>query len=308
MKIKTAALIGLGAIGSFIAGNLADVLGDNLRVIASGERAGKLREEGRIINGKQQFFLITDPEEETGPADLAVVITKMPQLKEALEQMKNQIGPETVIMTPLNGVDSENAAIEAYGSERVIYSLARISAVKDGNRISFNPERSFLEFGEKYSETPSERVLAVKELFESAGIGCILKNDMIRAIWEKFVCNVSENPVAAVLGIPFGAWGASEHANFLRVKTGEEVIKIAHAKGIWIDDDYCKEHVEILKKQPYANKASTLQDIENGRHTEIEMFSGTIMRLGKELGIETPYSEFLYHAVRVLEEKNDGLI
>ena len=131
---------------------------------------------------------------------------------------------------------------------------------------------------------------------------------MVRAIWEKFVCNVSENPVSAVLGIPFGAWGASEHANFLRVKTGEEVIKIAHAKGIEIDDDYCKEHVESLKKQPYTNKASTLQDIENGRHTEIDMFCGTILRLGKELGIETPYSEFLYHAVRVLEEKNDGKI
>ena len=308
MTIKTAALIGLGAIGSYLAGNLENVLGDDLRVIASGRRAEKLNEEGRIINGKQQFFHIVDPAEETGPADLAIVITKMPQLREALESMRNQIGPKTVIMTPLNGVDSENVAAEVYGSERVIYSLARTSAVKEDNRISFNPARAFLEFGEKYSETPSERVLAVKELFESAGIGCVLKNDMVRAIWEKFVCNVSENPVSAVLGIPFGAWGASEHANFLRVKTGEEVIKIAHAKGIEIDDDYCKEHVESLKKQPYTNKASTLQDIENGRHTEIDMFCGTILRLGKELGIETPYSEFLYHAVRVLEEKNDGKI
>ena len=52
---------------------------------------------------------------------------------------------------------------------------------------------------------------------------------------------------------------------------------------------------------------STLQDIDAGRHTEIDMFSGAMMRMGKELGIDTPYNEYTYHIIKALEEKNDGM-
>ena len=51
---------------------------------------------------------------------------------------------------------------------------------------------------------------------------------------------------------------------------------------------------------------STLQDLDAGRHTEIEMFSGALIRMGRELGIPTPYNEFAYHMIKALEEKNDG--
>ena len=88
----------------------------------------------------------------------------------------------------------------------------------------------------------------------------------------------------------------------------KEVIDIARKKGIDIDDDYAVRQLEQLKKVPYANKPSTLQDIEHGRKTEVEMFAGTVIRLGKETGVPTPLNEFLYHAVRVLEEKNEGII
>lgn len=53
--------------------------------------------------------------------------------------------------------------------------------------------------------------------------------------------------------------------------------------------------------------ANTLQDLDAGRHTEIDMFSGALMRMGRELGIPTPYNEYTYHMIKALEEKNDGL-
>ena len=307
MKIRTAAMIGLGAVGSYIGSPLGKYLGDNFRIIASGERAERLKSDGMIINGEQQFFNVVDPGEQTGPADLAIIITKMTGIEQALEEMRNQIGPDTIIMTPLNGVESEEAAAKVYGEDRVLYSLVRVSSVKNGNVVSYYPDIAFVEFGEKRSDTPTERMLAVGELFDSAGIRYVMRDDMVKAIWMKFVCNVSENPVAAVLDIPFGAWGANKHADFLRMKTAEEVLKIARAKGIEIDDNYPVEHLERLKAQPYNNTCSMVQDIENGRHTEVDMFAGTIMKYGKELGIPTPYNEFLYHAVHLLEDKNDGL-
>ena len=73
-----------------------------------------------------------------------------------------------------------------------------------------------------------------------------------------------------------------------------EIEAIAAAKGI------------EFSKMPSA-RYSTLQDLDAKRHTEIDMFSGALMRMGKELGIPTPYNEYTYHMIKALEEKNNGL-
>ena len=57
---------------------------------------------------------------------------------------------------------------------------------------------------------------------------------------------------------------------------------------------------------PPTARYSTLQDLDAKRHTEIDMFSGALMRMGEELGIPTPYNEYTYHMIKALEEKNDG--
>ena len=79
---------------------------------------------------------------------------------------------------------------------------------------------------------------------------------------------------------------------------------IAAAKGIDM------QKVDAVSGKGCAVKPSarysTLQDLDAGRHTEIDMFSGTLIRMGKELGIPTPYNEFTYHMIKALEEKNDG--
>ena len=77
----------------------------------------------------------------------------------------------------------------------------------------------------------------MQNLFDRTDIMSVIRRDMEKAMWEKFVCNVSENQVAAILGLPFGAWCSSEHANTLRVLVAEEVIAIARKKGIMISED-----------------------------------------------------------------------
>ena len=184
-------------------------------------------------------------------------------------------------------------------------------ALKDaGNQITFDPEVSYIEFGEQINDPNalSPKVQKVKEFFDLAAIPSVIRPDMLRAIWEKYVCNVSENQVSAVLNIPFGAWGACTDADRLRLLTAREVIQIARKKGIPIEENYAEKHLDRLKKLPPGNTPSTLQDLLAGRKTEVEMFAGTILRMGKELDIPTPFNEFLYHAIRVLEAKNEGKI
>ena len=234
----------------------------------------------------------------------------MTGLEQALKDAENQIGPETIILTPLNGVESEETAASMYSRDQVLYSLMRVSSVKSGNQITFDPAVSYIEFGEQINDPKalSPKVQKVKEFFDLADIPSVIRPDMIRAIWEKYVCNVSENQISAVLNIPFRAWGACTDADRLRVLTAGEAIQIARKKGIPIEENYAEKHLDRLKKLPPENTPSTLQDLLAGRKTEVEMFAGTILRMGKELGIPTPFNEFLYHAIRVLEAKNEGKI
>ena len=308
-SINTVALIGLGAIGGYLANYLQKAVGyENLRIIADGSRKTKIEKDGLLVNGNPVFFRVVTPKEIMEPADLVVIITKFNALPQAILDIKNQIGENTIIMSPLNGIESEDLVAKEYGYEKLLYSFARVSVNMIGNQLTFDPSFAFMEFGERLNYEISERVTIVSDLFEKAGIKYKIPEDMILAIWGKFMCNVSENRVTALLHIPFGAFHENVHANYVREMAMREVVQIANAKGIALSEEDILQHRERLKKIRYEGKPSTLQDIEAGRKTEVDMFSGTIIRLGLETGIPTPVNEFLFHAIKVLEDVNDGII
>ena len=180
-------------------------------------------------------------------------------------------------------------------------------AVKDG-KADFNPDLGVVRFGEAKNdpENLSEKVLAVKELFDSCGIKNKVDDDMLKGIWFKFMCNVAENMTCAMFGVPFGAFQKSDDANYFRNKAMWEVIAIANKLGVDIGQNEIDRQNHTLGRIPYENKPSTLQDIEAGKHTEVDMFAGTVVRLGKELGVETPVCEMFYHGIRLIEARMFG--
>ena len=109
----------------------------------------------------------------------------------------------------------------------------------------------------------------------------------------------------AILGAGVGCYRDSVHMKAISDKLKEELEAIALAKEI----DMSKVENTSTQRSavPPSARYSTLQDLDAGRHTEIDMFSGALMRMGQELGIPTPYNEYTYHIIKALEEKNDGL-
>ena len=229
-------------------------------------------------------------------------------LDQAIEDIRNQVGEETLIISLLNGVDSEEKLVKSFGEKHVLYGYMRMSVVMKDGKADFDPYWGKIHFGEKLNKEYSERVLAVKEVFDKADIPYEIDEDMLKGIWFKFMCNIGENMTCALLGIPFGGFQVSDHANWVRIEAMKEVAAIAQKKGISIG----KEEIEMQNKTiltiPYPNKPSTLQDLEAFKHTEIDMFAGTVIQMGRELGIPTPICEMFYHGIHVLEEKNDGII
>jgi 2-dehydropantoate 2-reductase len=307
MKIKTVTLIGLGAMGSFFAPKLASRLGnEDFRVLASGERKRRLESRGVTINGVTHRFSVITPDE-PGPSDLVIIAVKDTGLDQAIRDIKNQVGPETLILCVINGVDSEEQIAAVYGWEHVLYSYMRVSIVMQDGVVDFDPGVGKVHFGEAKNDALSDRVIAVRELFDNCGIRYEIDRDMKRGMWFKFMCNIGENMTCAMLGVPFGAFQVSDHANEIRRKAMWEVIRIANRLGIGLGQQDIDAQEPVIKGLPFKNKPSTLQDIENKRPTEVAMFAGKVVALGEKLGIETPVNWMFYHGIRVLEEKNTGL-
>jgi 2-dehydropantoate 2-reductase len=311
MEIKRVALIGLGAIGSYLAPRIEQAVGrDNFCVVAGGARRERLLSQGTDINGVNHRFRVVSPGEKTEPASLVMVVVKHNQLPQAVEDIACLVGPDTVLVSFMNGITSEQTLAEAYGWDRVVYGLTRVSIVMQNYAVSYDPSVGMFLFGEAKNDPdhPTERIAALAALFEKAGIRYRISRDMVQSIWLKFMANVSENQSSAILGIPFGAWQVSDEANILREAAMREVIAIGNKLGIDMGEKHMLRQREQLMTIPYNNKTSMLQDLENGRKTEVEMFAGTVIRLGRELGIPTPINEVFYHCIRVLEEKNEGRI
>lgn len=308
-QIKTVALIGLGAIGCALAPGLQKAVGfQNFRVIAGGARKARLETDGVTINGANYHFNIVAPDETVEPADLVIVIVKHTALSSAIKDIASQIGEATTVVSFLNGIDSEERIAAEYGWDRLIYGFARKSVVMKDGSCNYDPNNGWFVFGEARNATISPRIRAMIDLFDHAALPHKVEPDMIRAMWLKFACNVSENQSSAILGIPFGAWHVSEHANHLRETAFWEVIRIANQKGIDLGEADLLQQRKHLRNIPYHNKTSMLQDIETGRTTEVEMLAGAVCRMGAELGIATPVNDLFYHSLKVLEEKNAGVI
>jgi 2-dehydropantoate 2-reductase len=107
---------------------------ENIRVIADSERVERIS-AGVAVNGRVYRFPARAPGEKSVlPADLAIFAVKWPQLSRAIEDMKNQIGPDTIILSLLNGITSEREIIRAYGDRNALLSLAiGIDATRDGH-------------------------------------------------------------------------------------------------------------------------------------------------------------------------------
>lgn len=308
-EIKKVRLIGLGAMGSFFAPKLSKLAGIDFKIIAGGARAERLRRQGLTVTGEHYDFDIVDPADTAdGPADLIIVAVKNYSLREALEDIRNQVGENTHILCVQNGVESEDIAIEYYGEERVIPSYMRVSIVMQDGVSNYNGTAGLVHFGEwqNVEGQYSERVQRVEKLVKAAGLPYEIDPDMRHGQWFKFMCNVGENLSLAMLGVPFGAFRSSASLNYIRIGAMKEVIALANAKGIDLSWDDVLIQEPIIMGLPYFNTPSTLQDLQNKRRTEIETFGGAVLRMGEELGIPTPITAVMYHSIKTLEEKNDG--
>lgn len=302
-RIRRVAILGVGAVGAYFVQGLNEKLGEDLWVVAKGERGERLKKEGLLINGRKYPLHVRTPQEARG-ADLLLVAVKYGALEESLEDIEAAADSHTTVMSLLNGVDSEEIIGGKIGMEHMLYAFIKIASERQGASMVFDVDSTLgVYFGEAGRQEQTERMLAVAELLQGTNIRFHMCPDIVKDMWYKYAFNIGKNLPQAIVGCGIGAYEDSSHMAFLSQKLQEEVAAVASAKGISLSLES-----DSLKGSP-TNKGgrySTLQDLDAKRTTEIDMFAGAMVRMGRELGIPTPCNEFAYHTIKALEEKNRG--
>lgn len=232
MQIKSVAVLGAGAVGSYVIWGLSSRKDIRLAVIAEGPRAERLKQQGITINGTTYRPQVWTPQEANG-VDLLVVALKYGALPGALDSIAAAVGPNTTVMSLMNGVDSEEIIAAKIGAEHVLPSLIKVASHKEADGYHFNPETTIgIIYGELAAPLKSERVQAVEALLAGTGIHSRVTPYIKEEIWSKFRLNVCNNLPQAILGAGVGCYQSSAHMKAISDGLCHELEAIAVAKGI----------------------------------------------------------------------------
>ena len=278
----------------------------SVSAIAQDSRKERLEREGIVVNGEKIPVRVQTPQEAKG-ADLIMICVKYNALPEAIDIVAQIADSHTIILCPMNGVDTEERISQRIGRQHILHSLMYIAAERTGHQIHIHdgvvPR---IYFGRAAGFGSEEDLQAVRELFDRTGVCSKFHEDIMAAMWKKFAVNISTNIAQAIVGCNYGAYKTSPFMNRLGQILSDEVMAVAREKGISFTYDF--QHSLQVTGPDDTARFSTLQDLMARRETEIDMFCGAVMRMGKECGIRTPYNEFAYLTIKALEEKNNGTI
>lgn len=307
-KIHRALIVGAGAIGAAIASRIFDVNPDAVALAASGERMERYLREGFIINGKRYDFKLADATE--GECyDLIILAVKNYDLTTAIGVMKPFVGKNTHILSLLNGISSEQILRAEFGKDAVpLAFIIGIDALRIGNRIDF-PRPGEIRFGDEKNNPANLRpaIAEIAEFLKSHNVPFSIPEDMVRAMWYKFMMNVGLNQWSAVLRAPYGVFQKNLIARDLVRQTMEEVVLLGAQLGVAISTADIDSLFAILDTLGPEGKTSMLQDVEAGRKTEVDAFAKVVVDEAGRLGIPVPFNEMLYRMISCIEQSYDAL-
>lgn len=304
-EIKKVLICGIGAIGSIYADKINRYDKNNLKVLVDKHRLDKYKKEPRIFNGKPLDLNYILPEENNFKADLIIIATKSNGLNDAIKNIENFIKEDTIILSLLNGITSEDIIANKYGWKNIIHSyFIGHSAIRNNNITTYDGVGDII-FGIKdFEKTDKNNLLLLKTYFDKVGISYKLSEDIYRSMWLKYMLNVSSNQTSAILGMTFGQMQSNIKCRQFLKNVMQEVLNIAKACGVKNTDTMIEEAFKTFDNMSPDGKTSMLQDIEAHRKPEIDILCKTVIEYGKKYNIQTPYNNVISQIIEIIDYNN----
>lgn len=299
--IERVHIIGMGALGMLYGSLITQRLGaDSVRFIMDDARYERSCGLQHRVNGVLTDFAACRASD-ARPCDLVIVAVKSTGLAAALDTMATSVGPDTTIISVLNGISSEEIIAQRYGEERIVHTVAiAMDAMHFGGDLTYtNPGRLCLGAATEAARPHLNRLTA---FFDRTNVAYAVEDNILRRMWSKFMVNVGINQTTMVYDVGYGgALQIASQPNVTLIGAMREVILLANAEGIDLNEGDLAEYLAILSTFPDDATPSMGQDRRNRRPSEVEMFAGTVIRLAKKHGLPVPANEFLYRRVHEIE-------
>ncbi|MFO7887886.1 MAG: ketopantoate reductase family protein [Eubacteriales bacterium] len=304
MEINKVSIIGLGALGILYGNHLLNNMPkENLRILADENRVNRYKEKGVFCNGNKCNFNYITPNLENDPADLMIFSVKYGGLKEAIKTAENQIGDNTIIISTLNGIVSEKEIGKSYGVDKVVYCVAQgMDALKKDNELTYH-SMGDLCIGELNGEEPSEKLKSVVSFFEKVNLPYILDNNMKKRLWGKFMLNVGVNQTVALYKGTYDTIQTPGKERNTMIAAMREVMELSKYEGLEITEEDLDYWLNILDTLNPQGLPSMRQDTKAKRSSEVDLFAGTVVNLGKKHSILTPVNQMLYNKIKKIEKE-----
>lgn len=295
MKIT---IVGMGALGILYGERITSTLGkEAVTFLADEKRVTKYQTEGVYCNGKKCDFQVTAKAE---PADLLIFAVKGTTLQEAMELAKDAVSDDTILLSVLNGISSEEMMADYFDKGHIVHCIAQgMDAVKLGNKLTFANE------GELRIGTPDAEKQAYVEraaqMLKEAGVPYVVEEDIQHRLWCKWMLNVGVNQVVMVEEGTYDTIQKPGKAREKMIAAMEEVRRLSELAGTGVTKEDLDAYVALVDTLNPEGMPSMRQDGLAGRYSEVDFFAGTVIRKAKEYDLPVPVNQSLYDTVKKIE-------
>lgn len=292
MKVR---LIGAGAVGLTVAYRLQNL--KDFALIVDDSRLDRYQSNGVYYNGEKLNLDIYSPNN-SHKADIIFISTKNFDINNTIETIKPFVKEKTILISLLNGIESEERLEEAFPDAIVLYSfITNLSSNHSNNKtLCFSKEGGTIYIGSK-DNSKTKELENIINIFEECGITYIQPKDIHHEIWWKFMLNSCFNSLSAALLTNYEKMNGNAPLIRCVRLLAKEIQLVARERNVILTQDDIEKMINTVMALRGEGKTSMLQDTEDTRDTENKYFLGFVSTLGKKYDIKTPFSDFVYNLV-----------
>lgn len=300
------ALVGVGAIGGFLAAHLCEA-DAQVSILARPRTRDAIRSGGlHVATGGQEISVhpscVTSDAGEIGPVDLVLFAVKGQDTFAAAENMRPLVGPTTRILTFQNGLFGAEMLAQMFDPAQVLAGVTYVPAIVDApGRIRHTGAVKRFVFGPYVPEAAAPVAGAFEVLGREAGLDMVMLDAPMTEIWAKFVMLTPFHLVSCLTRGPLGKWISVSETQQVYVDAMKEVVAVATACGVTLPDGLVERNLAFsLETADPGTRASMLDDLERGRPLELEATVGWLNATATRVGVEVPLHRLGYAMLKPL--------
>ena len=303
MKI---AVLGAGALGCAIGGTLAQAGNEVVLINRNPAHVDAINRHGLLMRrplGEQAVHVSAATSAKgLGPADLVIVLVKSFHTEEAMRAAHNLVGAGTAVLSLQNGLGHEDILAGIVGREHVLAGKTYVGGVLLApGRIIAGTEGKETLIGELDGGI-SPRARRIADSFNAAGLATAVSDNILGAMWDKLLINVSTGAVSAITRLAYGPLYRIPEIEAAAVAAVQEAMDVARASGVRLNcADPRSAWLKAAAGLPEDFKTSMLQSLEKGSVTEVDFINGAVVHWGRRCGVPTPVNNTLLACVKGIE-------